>query len=171
MSTTLQAVEIGSKEGKAFLRRVVRQNLARRDEWTLYATQDEGWRVILYRTVAGKTGEPDQSVRVETDAGVSLTGETGLRKPFSDAAEVIVPEPRRLALHGGDVRTAAKLLLDGWHFVVTASAGSTTSSKLGLAFHRLTLERRGDTGWDIVGIGHESVYVNGDRVIAGSVDT
>ena len=110
---------------------------------------------------------------VQTDAAVGRRGNTGLVKCFHDSDEVVVPEARVARLSGADARTAATLLLDGWRFEVSQSAGSTSSSKHGLAFLSLHVERRGcgaNDNWDSLEIGVASVLVNGQFVVRGAVE-
>lgn len=171
-TTTHQTVSLDSKEGKAFLRKVARTRHEWRNEWRLRAGPDTDWHVTFSRTIAGDVGEPDQYVEVRTDSVVQIYGESGLRKAFHDAKPVIVPQAQYCCLSGSDARTAAKLLLDGWRFRVSQSAGSTSSSEYGLAFLSLTAEKRGtgvDDNWDTVEIGSASVFVNGSFVIRGAV--
>ena len=171
MSTTTQAISVESKEGRAFLRKVSRsQSLKWREEWSLYASKETEWKVVFQRTVVGGIGDPDQYVEVSTDSVVAFSGETGKSRYFADSEEVLVPQCERVSLSSSDCRTAARFLSEGdWRLCVSHSRGSTSSSKHGLGFIRLTLERRGSS-WDILGIGSETVLVNGVRVIAGAAE-
>jgi len=172
-TTTHQFISIDSKEGKAFLRKVARSWHEWRQEWSFRASKDADWKITFSRTIRGEVGEPDACVTVETDACVTQCGHTGRVKSFDDSDEVIVPEATRVWLSGSDARTAATLLLDGWRFDVCHSAGSTSSSKHGLAFLSLRVERRGSKAkdnWDSLEIGSASVLVNGIFVIRGAVE-
>lgn len=169
-TTTHQTVSLDSKEGKAFLRKVRRARLPWPEEWCLHASPETDWKVVFSRTVKGDVGEPDSYVSVATDSLVVVYGESGTVKSFSDSEPVVVPAATVARLSGADVRTAAKLLLDGWRFVVTQSAGSTSSSRHGLAFLSLHVENRTGDNWDSLEIGSASVLVNGCFVIRGAVE-
>lgn len=172
-TSTNQFITIDSKEGKAFLRKVARSWHEWRQEWHFRASQETDWKITFSRTVKGEVGEPDSYVTVETDAVVGRRGNTGLVKSFHDSDEVVVPAATVARLSGADARTAATLLLDGWRFEVSQSAGSTSSSKHGLAFLSLHVERRGGKAkdnWDSLEIGCASVLVNGGFVVRGAVE-
>jgi len=172
-ATTHQTISIDSKEGKTFLRKVARSCHEWRQEWSLRAGADTDWKITFCRMVCGEVGEPDAHVTVETDARIHRHGHTGRVKSFDDSNEVIVPEATRVLLSGANARTAATLLLDGWRFEVSHSAGSTSSSKHGLAFLSLHVERRGSKStdnWDSLEIGSASVLVNGVFVVRGAVE-
>lgn len=172
-TTTNQTISIVSKEGKAFLRKVARSRHEWQEEWHFRASPETGWRITFSRTVKGAVGEPDAYVTVETDAVVERRGDTGRVKSFSDSSEVIVPEATVARLSGADARTAATLLLDGWWFEISHSSGSTSSSKHGLAFLSLHVERRGTKAtdnWDSLEIGSASVLINGAFVVRGAVE-
>lgn len=172
-TSTIQSITIDSKEGRAFLRKVARSRHEWREEWHFRASPETDWKIVFSRTVKGDVGEPDVCVTVETDAVVSLYGKTGLVRSFDDSDEVRVPQATVARLSGPDARTAASLLLDDWRFEVLHSAGSTSSSKHGLAFLSLHVEKRGlkaDDNWDSLEIGSASVLVNGDFVVRGAVE-
>ena len=165
MNITHQTVALDSKEGKAFLRKVARTRHEWPQEWHLRASPETDWRITFIRPILGAVGEPDQRVEVCTDSVVRLDGESG-------TTPVIVPAAQYCCLSGSYVRTAAKLLLDGWRFEISHSSGSTSSSEYGLAFLSLHAERRGtgvNDNWDTVEIGSASVAVNGTFVIRGAV--
>lgn len=168
--TTASVLDLDTKEGKKFLRRVLRN---RHEEWRLSARESEEWRVLFWRRVPARdAGDRDGYVSVPTDIFVKQYGNTGHGvKPFDDARPVTVPKCTSVTLHEWDVRTVAKLLLDGpWGFEVSHSAGSTSSSQYGLAFIRLSLHQRTGGDWHEVQIGSESVFIHGSRIVAGSCD-
>lgn len=170
---TNQSITVDSKEGRAFLRKVARSRHEWREEWYFRASPETDWKITFSRTVAGAVGEPDSYVTVQTDTVVHRRGDTGLVKSFSDSHEVIVPAATAARLSGADARTAATLLLDGWRFEVNQSSGSTSSSKHGLAFLSLHVERRGSKAtdnWDSLEIGTASVLVNGCFVVRETVE-
>lgn len=171
-TATHQTISIASKEGKAFLRKVARTRQDWSEEWSIYANASDGWKLTFSRSVKGEIGEPDVYVTVETDAVVAQEGEAGLRKPFEDGKDVLVPAATRVWLRGPDARTAASFLLDGWRFSVLHSSGSTLSSRHGLAFLSLHAEKRGtkqNDNWDTVEIGGSTTLVNGTIVCRGAV--
>lgn len=172
MNTTYQAISIDSKAGRAFLRKVARSTgLPWSEEWSLHASEDTDWHVVFQRRITGDVGEPDQYVEVSTDSVVTFSGRTGTFRTFSDSEEVTVPHCTRVSLSGQDCRTAAKFLADGgWRLCVTHSGGSTSSSKHGLGFIHLDLERRNSDSWDILSIGSHSVFVKGVHVVRGAAE-
>lgn len=162
---TFSTVDINTPAGRAFLRRVARES---REEWHFMAEAGDGWRVSFWRRVPGsRPGDCDATVTVETNAGVSVGGDTGTVSPFSDATPVAVPAARRVHCFGAACRTAAALMACGWRLAVEHSAGSTTSSRYGLAFLRLEAYRNGYMESATIG---ESVFKDGDRIIAGPVE-
>lgn len=172
-TTTIQSIKVDSKEGKAFLRKVARSCHDWKQEWSVRAGKDTDWKITFTRTVRGEVGDPDVYVTVETDAYITRHGHTGKVKSFDDSDEVFVPEATRVWLSGADARTAATLLLDGWRFDICHSSGSTSSSRHGLSFLSLHVERRGSKGtdnWDSLEIGSASVLVNGFFVLRGAVE-
>lgn len=169
-TTTYQRIAIDSKEGKAFLRKVARSPYEWKNEWHFRASPETDWKIVFSRTVCGEIGDPDVYVQVETDSVVSVDGKVGKVKSFHDSDEVFVPHATIARLSGSDVRTAARLLLDGWKFCVRHSAGSTSSSKHGLAFVSLQVDRHTNGGRDDLSIGGESVFVNGSFVCRGAVE-
>lgn len=152
----------GAERAK-FLRKVLRE-----DGWVISARKESDWNVRFHRTIRGKIGEPDIEVDVIMDDKVCVQGRFGQVRSFSDSEEVYIPEPTRIHLSYASVHTVARMLLDGCFLYVLGSAGSTSSSKHGLAF--LTLECRLKGIDDRITIGHPSVYVNGRMVICGTVE-
>jgi len=157
---TTHRVESDTDRAK-FLRRVLRE-----DGWSMHARADEDWQITFRRSTKAKTGDPDVDVVVRIKDKVSLVGKWGKQQSFSDSDEVIVPKPNRGWLHYGAVQTAAKFLLDGCHFLICGSSGSTSSSKHGLAFVAL----QAIVKTDHVMVGYQSVYVHGQMVCCGSVE-
>ena len=165
MSCTVQSASLDTNTGKGLLRKIVRQEPAWGDEWKLRAGENTGWKIVFERRVSGQLGEPDSEVVVETDSVVYRYGETGSVRPCSGEGEcVIVPATRGAWLHGQDVKTAAKFLLDGWHLELHHCCGSLHSSKHGIASAYLCLVR----GCERLQIGYATTYINGDGVIGGS---
>ena len=171
-TTTIQSIKVDSKEGKAFLRKVARSNHSWREQWTFSASADDGWRIKFGRNVKGAIGEPDAYVTVETDAVVGKDGKWGLIQR-EEGSEVFVPEATRVWLHGSEVRTAAKFLSDGWRFSVEHDPGSISSSKHGLTFLHLQIEKHGEKAsdnWDALQIGCTTTFVKGTIVARGAVE-
>ena len=151
----------GDADRAKFLRRVLRE-----EGWSMHARANEDWQITFRRSTKAKTGDPDVDVTVRLKDKISLVGKWGKQRSFSDAEEVFVPKPDRVWLHYGSVQTAAKFLLEGSHFLIGGSSGSTSSSKHGLAFVSLVAMVKHDN----VMIGYQSVYVNGQMVCCGSVE-
>ena len=133
----------------------------------MHARASDNWQITFRRTLR-TLGGADVEVTVRLDDKISLTGKWGLQRSFHDCDEVMVPKPDRAYLSYGAVQTVARFLLDGNHFLICGSAGSTCSSKHGLAFVWLQVLLKG--GYDTVEIGHQSVYVHGKMVCCGSVE-
>lgn len=161
-TNTQHRIETDTDRAK-FLRRLLRE-----DNWTMHARASEDWQIVFCRTIKGKPGDPDVDITVRIKDKVSCVGKWGPQRSFSDSQEVIVPKPDRVWLTYGAVHTAAKFLLDGSHFIICGSAGSSSSSEHGLAFVSLQATMKG--GRDTVEIGHQSVYVHGRMVCCGSVE-
>lgn len=152
-------------EGKSardkFLRKVLRE-----DGWSMIARESEDWQITFRRTIKGKPGDPDAKVIVTLEDKISVVGQWGNRRSFSDCEEVEVPRPTYAHL-SHESQTLATFLLAGSHILISGSSGSTNSSKHGLAF--VSLEATVNKGADTVTIGSQSVYVHGRSVCLGSV--
>lgn len=159
-STTHHAT---GNERARFLRKVLRE-----DGWTITAHEQKDWNITFSRTVKGKIGEPDVDVVVVMEDKISVCGRFGHVRSFHDAEEVYIPKPRFVHLSYGAVHTVAKIILDGGRLSITGSAGSTSSSKHGLAFVTLHGTVKGIN--DTVSIGSQTVYVNGKLVCCGSAE-
>lgn len=165
--TTHQRIEVGTPAGKAALRRIAR---GKSSEWYLVAGDSTQWKLRFVRRIDGKIGEPDQTVEIDTDLHVSREGERGVVRGSSDSEEVIIPEATAASLFGTDVCTVAQFISEGWRLSVEHSSGSITSSKHGLAFRRLCLNRVDKCGrWDTVDVGATNVLINGTTVVGGAV--
>jgi hypothetical protein len=171
--STYQSVALATKEGKAFLRKVLRDNerAGWSDGWTADARESDGWRVDFSRTIKGETGEPDASVNVRTDLVVMLSGKTGAEvASFSDSRPVCVPRPKRLFMHGSDATALVSLLIHGAdRLTIHSSSGSTSSSEHGLAFAHLGVRVHGEQ-YSEVQVGGTTVYKDGGRIVSGSID-
>jgi len=171
--STYQSVDLASKEGKAFLRKVLRDNdnSGWSDGWNANARSCDDWRLDFSRTIRGKVGEPDVAVNVRTDLTVSLSGKTGPAvQSFHHSKPVCVPTPRRLFLHGTDTSALVALLLRGTdRLTICSSGGSTSSSEHGLAFIHLDA-KLSDERYSTVQVGGTTVYKDGHRLVSGAVD-
>lgn len=163
---TAQTVAVDSATGRRLLRRIAKNY---REDWRFCAHAATGWRLSFSRKIAGKTGEPDRTLEVETDATITVDERHGERRPFDDGETVAVPPARYVAGGGTDARTVARFLADGWRLAIEHSAGSTTSSRHGLAFVRFVAYR---DGYTVSATICETVTVNGSTVCRGcaSVD-
>lgn len=169
-SLTIQHVQHESKEGKALLRRVIRNCLSYDEQWEVCADESTGWKLKFCRTVKGKVGDPDSVVEVQTDIAVGYTSSSrfGMVKSFYDASEVYVPRIRRLYVRGSDAAMIATFVLNGSALNMKASAGSTSSSRLGLAFYRLMASVKG-IPHSAVAIGTDTVCRDGKPIVQGAI--
>ena len=166
MATTFQRVEFGTKQGKAFLRRVIRESrsLSWNEEWRARASLETDWNLVFYRTVKGKAaGDPDSEIEVSTDIHVVQAGEATVH--IGDP--VVLPLPR--AVHfNGDLPVVCDLIQRGYSLSVESSAGSESSSKHGIGFLRVRAVNR-DISYYGATVGSETVTVNGRVVCSGVV--
>ena len=170
--TTFQSVQVGTKEGKAFLRKIIKHNerCMMNEEWRAYAGPSNNWCWRFSRTIKGEVGEPDQHVEVQTDAKVCLPSDskTGCEvQSFHDSKPVWVSRPRACYMNG-DTAVVAKLLADGWAFEIEASAGSTSSSEYGIATYNVFAKM--PNSYYGVYVGGETITVNGKQVVRSVVD-
>jgi hypothetical protein len=158
---TTQRIDNDKARAK-FLRRVMRE-----EGWSLRADGEDGWKIVFSRTIKGEPGSPNVTVKVELDDTVSVRGYWGNQKSFEDAETVFVPKPTYLCLDRSDLHIAAKFLAEGSHLYILGSAGSSNSSKHGIAFVSLHAQFKGTGG--SVTIGGITTYVNGRCVCSGEV--
>lgn len=150
------------KDRARFLRRVLRES-----GWILRASASDDWQICFNRTIKAKhPGDADIEVHVRLKDKITPAGKWGNQRSFHDSDEVIVPKPNRCWLHYSNVETAARFLLKNCPFMICGSAGSTSSSKHGLAF----ISVQAIFGTDHVMVGDQSVYINGRMVCCGSVE-
>ena len=165
---TMQRVELGTKEGKAFLRKVIRDydRLPYDEGWTLRCNEGTQWRVRFERTVKGELGEPDQSVSVDSDCEIARRGKAGVDDGYGAERPITICEVRHIVFTGCDVAALCSLLLEGAPLCVVASRGSQASSELGLSFYFVEV-----CGGDFRGvrIGGETIAANGRTICSGSV--
>jgi len=166
---TLQLLAVAGKDGRAFLRRVVKG--CNGEDWRVRASATSDWRLVFRRVVKGAVGEPDVDVEVHTDVEICFPGDGcfGKRQSFFDSQPVTVVRPQSVFLSGSDVSALAKLLLDGCSLSITASAGSTRSSEHGLSFYTLGVGLP-DAPHSVLAIGGETVAKDGRTLVAGAVD-
>ena len=161
VATTTHQTISSDKDRAKLLRRVMRES-----GWSMSANAGDDWQVVFRRTISGKPGDPDLEVTVRLEDRVAIVGKWGDQRSFHDSEIVYVPKPTRVWLHYASAQTAAKFLLSGSKFTICGSAGSTSSSKHGLAFVSLDAL----VGHDQIIIGDQSVYVHGRMVCCGSVE-
>jgi len=158
---THQTVDLETKEGKTFLRKVIRDR-----NWTLVANRPD-FRVRFVREILGRTGEANARVEVTTEFKISKQRKSGEVKAFWDSEPVQVPEATWI--HIRDASVFARLYLSGYtNWEIEACGGSTASSKQGLAF--LSLRGNFPNTYESVSIGGESVFKNGVQILSGAVD-
>jgi hypothetical protein len=169
--TTRQNVELGTKEGKQFLRRVVKQQLDSNMDngWRIFASEATDWKLVFRRTVrAKKVGEFNQEIEVMTDSLVRLPGRTGqMVQSFHDSEPVCMLTPTYVSFNG-ESGLVAKLLADGFTFEIEASPGSTSSSRHGISTYRALAVNRA-ISYCGVQVGHETLAMNGHVLISSSV--
>ena len=166
---TGQFVELDTKSGKAFLRRVIRGGSNGSEEWCLRADSSDEWRIRFTRTIEGEAGEPDVYVTVATDARIAPQRKSGAHRSFSDSEEVIIPLARYICVTMSTATVAAQMLLAGSRLHIQQSSGSTSSSRLGLAFLDLEASIPG-CGYGTVTL-DSTVFANGRQIISGSIST
>lgn len=162
---TFQTVSIDTPAGRRLLRRIAGRS---GEGWRFRADDSTGWRVVFSRDVDGAPGDPRVTVTVETDAAVSVDNRDAgpAVRPFLDAEPVAIPAARYVSGGGSTCRTVARFLADGWKLSIDHSAGSTASSRHGLAFSRL--EAYTDAGTISATI-DTTTYVGGVQVCSGAV--
>jgi len=165
VSVTVQSVDVETKEGKQFLRRVIRENSRGSwgDGWTGHASPESDWRLELRKTIKGEIGEPEQLVIVRTDVELKPRGKYGEQHEYGDTAEptVDIPSVRRAYLACSDMTLAASMLIDGWRLQIDCHRGSQSSKAHGLGFTELTAYR-------ILKVGREQ-YPSANVVISSNV--
>lgn len=179
--STVQSVSLDSKEGKAFLRRVVRENdkLSWDEAWSAWGRAEYAsdgyarWTLEFTREVKQGIGLPDLRITVVvTDPPIGYTG------PLSSGVEdtrtldqyekpVFVHRPNRFILHRGDCGAFAELLERGWKCHVVATRGSISSSEFGMSFYYVDMNKNHYRG---VTVGGQTVAANGKRIVHGPVD-
>ena len=174
MTTTIQRVELDTKDGKKFLRRVIRDNQTFDwdEEWRIDARPSTEWKLRFYRTQKGELGDGDNDIEVQTEHAVRLPSEreTGDVKSFSDSQSVFVPRPLSLLISSCDVATVAQFLLDGYSLRIEASAGSSNSSEFGLSFIYVLLQKRKPDGRTLtVQLQGDTVAKDGRPICSGAV--
>jgi len=160
MITAATQIPLDSREGKSLLRKVAKvPNYGPRFVgWTITARERDGWRLTFNR---------DGTEVFETDYVIPLTGEYGdAVKPFEDANAVTVPKARRIWCYHSQSRAVATLLLDGWRLKILHSAGSTHSSKHGIANVSLVAEHP-NGGYVTI---EDALYMHGDKLYGCGVD-
>lgn len=160
---TMQKIEIATKDGKKFLRKVMRE-----DGWDCYARKAEGWTLTFRKEIKAKqVGDPDSQILVETDCILGERGNTGRTQAFHDAEPVDVPAATRMRLSTGDTSLMAKLLMADMKPVISYSAGSVHSSRHGLAFVSLRMTDRLTYGGVSFG---ETIYKDGQVLTIGPAE-
>lgn len=168
---TVHTTSRESKEGKTFLRKVMKSDLDWAEAWRVHASASTKWCATFQREIKGKTGESDRTIQVETDISFSMPEDSrfGMVRSFSDSKEVMVSRPRYIWLNGGAAITFVKLALDGCDFRIEASAGSTHSSQCGISLYWLAA-RLPNRPYSDAQVGGTTVAKDGHTLIAGAVD-
>lgn len=171
---TRSKIQIESKDGKKFLRRVMSDavKLSYDERWQARANSETEWKIEFSRTVKPKSvGDPEDLIVVETDCKVSLPSDhkIGMVKSFSDSKEVMVRRPTRLWLNG-ETPLLARLMAEEWRFEIVATGGSTSSSEYGLSFYYLYATNYSKFGYYGIVCGGETVAKDGRPIIRCAVD-
>lgn len=164
MTIAATQISLDSREGKSLLRKVAKipSYGPRFVGWTITAHERDGWRLKFKR----EGNKPEVEV-FETDYVLPLTGEYGdAVKPFDDSNPVIVPKARSIWCYHSQARAVATLLLGGWRLKIQHSAGSTGSSKHGIATVSLVAEHP-NGGYVTI---EDALYRYGDKLYGCGVD-
>jgi len=174
---TKSTVSYDSKEGKRFLRKVIRENKAGAG-WCARASArnmteeygSESWAVSFEREVPPKNvGDASVEVEVTTDFCIRVSpSQFGTKASFSDAKEVNVPRPTTAFFMYGDVAALALAIINGCDVNIEASHGSTNSSQHGIGTTSVRVSDRKNRC--TYTIGNDTMYVNGSRVISGAAE-
>jgi hypothetical protein len=174
---TRQTVESGTKEGRKFLRKVIRENMELRwnEEWKVRADEFTGWKLEFRRDVkADEAGNADREIRVQTDIEIRNNVKSGSAKTFHDSQEVTIPDVQSVNMSGPKLAMVVGLILDGYRLELNSSRGSQNSSKHGIGEVSLDVTRRintrnGDSfpGYPLTVC--TTTTVNGRTVSCGSV--
>jgi len=168
---TRQEIAHESKEGKAFLRRVVRDCKQSKSRWWLTAdtTDANRWKVIFHRTVKGAAGDPDVDVRVKTDITIGVQP-NDFNKVYDEGSPyqaVIVPPIKGIDIDYSGVTHFCDCVLADCSFMIERNCGSQSSSKHGIVMLGIRAYNR-KRGYQVT-IGHDTWIVNGDQVCWGSI--
>ena len=174
LRNTKSTVSHDSKEGKRFLRKVIREN-KQGAGWCARASVrnmtekygNEYWAVSFEREVPPKNvGDASVDIEVTMDFCIRVSpSHFGTKASFSDAKEVNIPRPTTAFFMYGDVAALALAIINGCDVSIEASHGSTNSSQHGIGTTSVrTLDRKNRCTYTI---GNDTMYVNGSRVISG----
>lgn len=172
---TFNSVDLETRDGKKFLRRVIRENETlsslHSEQWTAHASPETQFTLEFYRRVRGNVGDAEQEIRVRTTTKFSLYYEAGEKQSFYDSDPVILLPCRGVYLGATDtMRLCYFLKEDGVRLSIEGHAGSTSSSKHGIAFYAIHINWKSLPGHGGIQIGSESISVKGIPVCSGSVN-
>jgi hypothetical protein len=138
-TNTRQILSLDTKDGKRFLRKVIRDNeqASWNQGWIIRARREDGWRLSFDRTIAGKVGQPDLNVSVVTDYRIPSRGKWGAHSSFSDDKPVTIHEPNYLTATTHRTNSMAFFIAEGWRLELCTNRGSTNSSRHGIGFIEL----------------------------------
>ena len=163
---TFQSIEIESKAGRAFLRKVANNDFPMDNGWKAYASEATQWKWRFSREIDNGIGMPRTLIEVTTNSrccGASTERET--KQSFHDSKPVTLLGIRSVHIHWSACKMLAKLLLDGFSARVERSAGSVSSSEHGLSFY--SLEMRGPIG--SVYLGSDTIAKDGRTICGGNI--
>lgn len=168
---TRQAIKTDSKDGKAFLNKVIRECKSSSRRWEVSAdtTDPAQWKAIFTCTIKGNTGDPDVDVRVRTDITIRVIQSqfNKVHKEGSGYTDVVVPPVKGLDISYSDVIHFCDCVIAGCSFSIDCSCGSQSSSAHGIVM--LGLRAHNHKRGYSVRVGHDTWVVQGDQVCFGSV--
>lgn len=166
------SIVLDSPEGRRFLRRVASPRRRLKDRWQIFAGDNSGWKVLFVTERLNPRTRKSRRIIVETDATMTLDGQTGERVVAGaddQPATVIVPRARYVRLESWETTIAARLLVDGWRLSIRHHAGSPKSASLGLGFAEVVA--RPPVEWNTVGdvtVGSQTITKNGITIVRGA---
>ncbi len=165
-TTTRQTVELDSKDGKKILRQIVKDS----EDWRGLANDSTGWNLELTRTIRGAIGEPDITVRIQTDLNLKPHGNLEYTNTHNgETYRVTVPACRRIWLDAFYLSTACQLLLDGWQIDAKYSHGSLNTDRHGISYHILSAYKRPNYYRNVTI--SQTVFINGRQMTSGGMES
>lgn len=172
---TRQRADVDSKEGKAFLRKVVKECKGHAYKWSIGSETSEEpdtWFATFHKQINGELGSPDIDIHVRTNIAIRLTPEhfgCTEQKEYEDYSPLTVPEIRAIQFDYDDVIHFCDCALRGFTFRAERCLGSISSSKHGIV--TIGVRARSYEAGYTTRIGTDTLIVNGQPVTFGSIRT